>query len=99
MPQMLTYIVGATYYDGGYDNIRRLREGAQLGLRAEPDNPHDPNAVAVLSRPKGKKIGHIPRQEAPAVAKILKMGLPCKIVCRKDGTTSVEITWETNHAG
>jgi hypothetical protein len=37
-----------------------------LTLRAEPDNPHDPNAVAVLLA-SGEPVGYVPRDVAPLV--------------------------------
>jgi hypothetical protein len=35
--------------------------GRPLTLRAEPDNPHDPNAVAVLTA-RGESVGYVPRE-------------------------------------
>lgn len=40
--------------------IKRCREGEAVQLIAEPDNPYDPLAVAVLSR-RGTCIGYISR--------------------------------------
>ena len=40
--------------------------GRPLRLRAEPDNPHDPNAVVVLTEA-GMALGYVPRELAPAV--------------------------------
>jgi hypothetical protein len=40
--------------------------GRPLTLRAEPDNPHDPNAVAVLLA-SGEPVGYVPRDVAPLV--------------------------------
>jgi hypothetical protein len=41
--------------------------GRPLTLKAEPDNPHDPNAVAVLLA-SGEVVGYVPRDVAPRVA-------------------------------
>jgi hypothetical protein len=41
--------------------------GRPLSLRAEPDNPHDANAVAVLLA-SGEPVGYVPRPLAPLVA-------------------------------
>ncbi len=35
--------------------------GRPLGLRAEPDNPQDPHAVAVLTEA-GEPVGYVPRE-------------------------------------
>ena len=40
--------------------------GRSLTLRPEPDNPHDPNAVAVLLET-GEPVGYVPREIAPGV--------------------------------
>ena len=40
--------------------------GRPLLLRPEPDNPHDPNAVAVLLET-GEPLGYVPREIAPSV--------------------------------
>jgi hypothetical protein len=40
--------------------------GRPLTLRPEPENPHDPNAVAVLLA-SGATVGYVPRDLAPAV--------------------------------
>lgn len=39
--------------------------GARARLQEEPDNPHDPNAMAVYID--SERIGHVPRQQAPAL--------------------------------
>ena len=41
--------------------------GRPLTLRPEPDNPHDPNAVAVLLA-SGEPVGYVPREVAPRVS-------------------------------
>ena len=40
--------------------------GSPLVLRPEPENPHDPNAVAVLLAD-GSPLGYVPRELAPRV--------------------------------
>jgi hypothetical protein len=40
--------------------------GQPLTLRPEPDNPHDPHAVAVLLA-SGEPVGYVPRDIAPRV--------------------------------
>lgn len=48
---------------------RALRPGAPLGLRAERDNPHDPQAVAVYWH--GHKLGYLPRAQNLVAARLL----------------------------
>ena len=42
-----------------------------LTLRREPDNPHDPNAVAVFDRKGRTMIGYVPKQDARRIAALL----------------------------
>ena len=46
-----------------------LRRQTLLTLAREPDNPHDPNAVALLWR--GQKLGYLPRGENLVAARLL----------------------------
>ena len=55
---------------------RELRVGDALELAREPDNPHDPNAVAVRWR--GHKLGYVPRRENGALAWGLDRGTPLR---------------------
>lgn len=48
--------------------------GERAYLRREPDNPHDSNAVLVLSA-RGVGIGHLSRADAAALAAIIDAGL------------------------
>jgi hypothetical protein len=42
--------------------------GRRLALVPEPDNPHDPNAVAVWNEERTLQVGYVPRETAPALA-------------------------------
>lgn len=46
MPKSLYTMVGMQFR-GTEDMVRAMEPGTSLGLIREPDNPHDPNAVAV----------------------------------------------------
>lgn len=41
--------------------------GRRLALVPEPDNPHDPNAVAVWNEERTLQAGYVPAAEAPAL--------------------------------
>jgi hypothetical protein len=57
---MKTTIVGTKYRGpAALGALARLRPGDRLRLVREPDNPHDPDAVAVYSGT--MHIGYIPR--------------------------------------
>lgn len=42
--------------------------GRRLALVPEPDNPHDPNAVAVWNEERTLQLGYVPRERAPTLA-------------------------------
>ncbi|ATS92247.1 HIRAN domain-containing protein [Stenotrophomonas phage DLP4] len=94
MPQMRTYIVGSVHHKGAREAVLELRTDEVLTLRRERANKFDSNAVAVYDAC-GQMLGYIPRQDAPAIAKVLDLKLPAVAKCRIKGTTSVEINWET----
>jgi len=48
------HIAGFTYYDG-LEVINELKLGTTVTLKSEPENPHDPGAVAVYRA--DKKLG------------------------------------------
>lgn len=57
-----TYVVG-TRYEGRLTHLSRLSVGDDLRLVREPDNPFDPNAMAVLTAT-GEKVGYIRMSKA-----------------------------------
>ncbi|MCL6430953.1 MAG: HIRAN domain-containing protein [Anaerolineae bacterium] len=64
-------IAGFRYYEGP-GLVTRLRSGDPLTLRAEPDNPHDPRAVAVYF---GRhKLGYVPRRKNAVLSRLLAQG-------------------------
>jgi hypothetical protein len=65
------HLAGFTYHDG-LDVIENLKPGAEVELRSEPDNPHDPDAVAIYFDE--KRIGYVPRVENSIISKLLYFG-------------------------
>ena len=65
------YIAGFTYYDG-VDVFENFKIGAELLLKAEPENPFDPNAVAIYYH--DTKLGYVPRSENELLRKFLNLG-------------------------
>jgi len=61
-------------YHAAAEVWHELRVGDALGLEREPDNPHDPNAIAVTWR--GRKLGYVPRRDNAALAWGLDGGAP-----------------------
>lgn len=75
---MKANIVGSSFYEEAGSIIARLRPGAKLILRREPDNPYDKNAIAVHFLMKGgrePKLGHLSRGLAELMAPKLDAGV------------------------
>ncbi|QIQ87073.1 HIRAN domain-containing protein [Erythrobacter sp.] len=53
--------------------LAKVDPGDEVSLQRQPDNPHDPNAVAVLWN--GKDIGFLSREDAAAFAPALDDGV------------------------
>jgi len=71
-------IAGFRYYDGAAA-LPELQPGTPLTLRPEPDNVHDPCAVAILHR--GRKLGYIPRFLNRQLSRLLQdeVAITCKV--------------------
>jgi hypothetical protein len=54
--------------------IARLASGDMLQLVREADNPHDPLAVRIEWN--GRKLGYVPREDNPPIARLLGAGEP-----------------------
>jgi hypothetical protein len=64
------HIAGFTYYNG-VDVFESLKIGTPLSLKAEPENLHDPNAVAIYY--KDEQIGYVPRVANELLRKFLNL--------------------------
>jgi hypothetical protein len=62
------HIAGFTYYDG-LDVIEELQLGTSVTLKSEPENPHDPYAVAIYY--KETKLGFVPRAKNDCISNLL----------------------------
>ncbi len=55
------FIAGFQYHEGMKPDVfRTLKESEALVLRREPNNPHDPLAIAIFTK-EGRQIGYVPR--------------------------------------
>ncbi|NLT71222.1 MAG: restriction endonuclease [Verrucomicrobiaceae bacterium] len=50
-----------------------LQPGVALVLRREPDNPHDPLAIPILTE-SGQKVGYVPRDRNEILARLMDAG-------------------------
>lgn len=65
------HIAGFAYYDG-LDVIEELKLGQRVNLVVEPDNPHDPEAVAIYYGQ--SKLGYIPQGKNTLFSTFLYFG-------------------------
>jgi len=66
-------VAGAARHHAAALASDEVEPGRPLVLRREPDNPHDPNAIAVLT-PGGEQVGWVPRDLAERIAPELDAG-------------------------
>jgi len=65
------FIAGFQYHQGVRPEVfARLRNGEELVLCREPDNPYDGSAVAIRTK-RGEKLGYVPRDANPIPASLL----------------------------
>lgn len=66
-------IVGEQHYEASHDSFLRGSE-CRVEIEREPENPHDPNALAVIglwrdkAGPRREKLGYLPREFSSEVA-------------------------------
>jgi hypothetical protein len=61
MTQLVYPIVGSSFHPPASLILKELSVGTPLSLRAEPTNPHDPNAIAVWMEWSDVKVSTIDR--------------------------------------
>lgn len=62
--------------------------GRALTLRRDPDNTHDPNAIAVHPDGGGAQLGWVPREVAEDVARDLDQGRPWAAIALRERRAS-----------
>jgi hypothetical protein len=65
------HIAGFTYGDG-IDVVNDLEPGVEVQLVGEPDNPYDPEAVAIFFE--GKRLGYVPKNHNSQLSQLLYFG-------------------------
>lgn len=73
------HIAGFTYYDG-LEVIDHLTLGAVVTLKSEPENPYDPDAVAVYFEE--RKLGYVPQAKNSYISQLLYFGYEDSIETR-----------------
>ena len=70
--QFMSFCIAGFSHWYGAEHLGELKPGTKLKLVAEPDNPYDPRAVAILL---GKvKLGYIPRSMNAEVSQLMFFG-------------------------
>lgn len=95
MKQIKTRIAGFNHYDGASDALMKMRAQTRLLLIPQPDNPHDKNAIRIVTTT-GLMLGHVPKVDNPGVWERLK-DKDVLVRCFKTSDTfnSVVIQYET----
>ena len=62
---MNSFIAGIKYRDNYEYMLSKLSEGMEIQLRKDPDNPYDPDAIAVYNGE--DHLGYIPKRDIPAI--------------------------------
>jgi hypothetical protein len=57
-------VAGVTFRPGAFEDSS-FEPGKRLALVREPDNQHDPNAVAIWNADRTLQAGYVPRETAP----------------------------------
>ncbi len=68
-----TKLAGVTF-EGRQDVLERLEGGAPLRVERQPENPHDPNAVALFDA-HGSQVGFLNRRLAAVLAPVIDKGV------------------------
>jgi hypothetical protein len=97
---MKANIVGSTFYKDAGNIIARLRPGAKLILRREPNNKYDRNAISVWFSFSGNEtqLGHLSRGLAELMAPKLDAGL--EVIATKAPIIGgvINLQWEQEEA-
>ena len=59
-------VAGVTFRPGNVDDAS-FDPGRRLALVPEPENEHDPNAVAIWNEERTLQLGYVPREVAPSL--------------------------------
>jgi hypothetical protein len=77
-------VAGAGRHHAATLTSAAVAPGAALELRRDPDNEHDPNAIAVHAPGGGEQVGWVPRELAAALAPDLDAGRPWTAVVLRE---------------
>ena len=76
-------VAGAARHHAEALAAQDLTPGKRLILRRDPENPHDPNAIAV-DAPSGDQVGWVPRELAEELAPEVDRGGPLSAIVLRE---------------
>jgi HIRAN domain len=77
-------VAGAARHHAEALTAAGLEPGSALELKRDPENPHDPNAIAVHGPVGGDQVGWVPRELAEEIAPELDAGRPWSAVVLRE---------------
>ena len=86
-----SYIAGIRHVAGAYRIVRNLRAPQQLTLERVVDNPHDPNAIAIVWQ--NIKIGWVPMGLTAKLAPYVEQGRVTCLVAEKGPRGSIDFEY------
>ena len=90
------FVAGFQNYDGALV-LDELKPGTPLSLCPEPDNPHDPDAIALYF--KTSKLGYVPRSSNELIAQLAYFGHADVFECHVLQVDPMEAPWEQVRVG
>jgi len=90
VPLCLCTVAGLQYHEG-HVLLPQLTTGQLLTLRREPNNPHDPKAIAVFAA-SGHQLGYLPRRLNEIPANLMDSGR--SVVARVSQVDHEALPWE-----
>lgn len=89
-------IAGFQFWDGALV-LAELKPGDAIQMVPEPDNPHDPDAVALVYQ--GAKLGFIPAGEAGPISLMMRFGHASAFECRVQAVRPDQEPWKQVRVG
>lgn len=90
------YIAGFKHHEGVFA-LNQLKPGMKLKLVAEPDNPYDPQAVAIYY--KKTKLGYVPRHNNALLSMMTQLGHGKLFECLIQQVDKKAAPWEQVRVG
>jgi hypothetical protein len=81
-------VAGAARHHGEALESQELGPGTELELRRDPENEHDPNAIAVHGPGGGEQVGWVPRELAEEIAPELDAGRAWSAIVLREARVS-----------